>query len=137
MPEVRESSLKLRESPQAHPNLQLGASEKPPDSPLIIPTPRNLVFSPDTNFSPSPVRAPTQTRTQYPSHSTTPVLASPPALRHNQRPHRNRSQPIMFNPGTATAARDWKSDMVVNLAATLNQKIWTPSEVKQLIRNLF
>jgi hypothetical protein len=38
----------------------------------------------------------------------------------------------MFNPGTATAARDWKSDMVVHLAATLNQKIWTPSEVKQL-----
>lgn len=132
LPEVRESSLKVRESPQAHPKLQLGASEKPPDSPLIIPTPRNLVFSPDTNFSPSPVRAPTQTRTQYPSHSTTPVLASPPALRHNQRPLRNRSQPIMYNPGTATAARDWKSDMVVNLAATLNQRIWTPSEVKQL-----
>jgi hypothetical protein len=35
----------------------------------------------------------------------------------------------MFNPGTVTAARDWKCDMVVNLAATL---ILTPSKVQQL-----
>ena len=128
--QVRENSLKLRESPPSP--LQIGASEKTPSTPIpSIPTPRAIEFSPDTSFHTSPVRPPPSTRAQYPQHSSTPVLAPPPPVQSG-RPQRNRTKPMLFDPGVSKSARTWKSDMVVNLAASLNQKHWHPSEVKQL-----
>jgi hypothetical protein len=77
---------------------------------MTLPTPKTLRFSADTNLDPAPIS---------------------PEMTSMRMSGRTRKPIKLFDPGTGPASK-WKSDMVVNLAMTLDTGTWSDPEAEML-----
>jgi hypothetical protein len=97
-------------------------------SPRQVPT--SVVRSPTVTVVPATSLSPPTT---IPYSADTP--SGPPPMSSDdqmlRRSSRTRAPPVLFQPDMGAASR-WKSDMVVNLAETLNHGEWTLAEAEDL-----